>query len=70
MTTNTKLQFSNYKQIFVVAWEILNMKTSSITANQVKSIKPNLPNHAYQTEQKIQNQTYKSNKSKASKFNS
>ena len=63
MTTNTKLQFSNYMQIFVV-----NLKKFSITANQVKSTKPNLPNQVYQAEQNIQNQTFKSNKSKVSKF--
>ena len=65
MTTNTKWQFSNYMQIFVV-----NLKKFSITANQVKSTKPNLPNQVYHAEQNIQNQTFKSNKSKASKFNS
>ena len=35
----------------------LDIKTTSIRANQAKSSKPNLPNQEYQTEQNIPNQT-------------
>ena len=46
------------------------MKRTSIKEKQAKSIKPNLQNQVFQTEQNIPKQTFQSNKRKAPKFNS